>query len=92
MGIVTEEKKETIKSKPRSDDLYDILDNEGNNTLPIDRKLTYNLNTDQEINLLDEEDEDSFGHQFSDEDLKHFADELGLDYILSEHSEDGLDF
>ena len=58
-----------------------------------DRRKNKDKNIDSSIQaLLDEEDEDSFGHQFSDEDLKHFADELGLDYILSEHSEDGLDF
>lgn len=31
---------------------------------------------------------DDWGHQFSEEDLKHFADDLGLDYILEKSRED----
>jgi hypothetical protein len=58
-----------------------------------DRRKNKDKDIDSSIqSLLDDEDEDSFGHKYSDEDLKDFADELGLDYILSEHSEDGLDF
>lgn len=38
--------------------------------------------------LLSDEDEDNFGHQFSDEDLQKFADELGLDYILESKREE----
>ncbi len=34
--------------------------------------------------LLSDTDEDSWGHQFSDEDLKHFASELGLDSLLED--------
>jgi hypothetical protein len=37
---------------------------------------------------LNDEDEDSFGHQFSDDDLKKFADELGLDYIMESKREE----
>jgi len=47
--------------------------------------------TDEDIEknieaLLGEDAE--WGHQFADEDLKHFADELGLDYILEKSRED----
>ena len=38
--------------------------------------------------LLDAEDEDSIGHHFSEEDLKRFADELGLDYIMESKREE----
>ncbi len=31
---------------------------------------------------------DNWGHQFSEDDLKHFADDLGLDYILEKSRED----
>ena len=37
--------------------------------------------------LLSDTDEDSWGHQFSEEDLKHFASELGLDSLLEESRE-----
>ena len=37
--------------------------------------------------LLSELDDDSWGHQFSDEDLKHFASELGLDSLLEDSRE-----
>lgn len=46
-------------------------------------KITKNIEA-----LLDEEDEDSLGHQFSDEDLKRFADELGLDFVLESKREE----
>lgn len=37
--------------------------------------------------LLSELDDDSWGHQFSEEDLKHFASELGLDSLLEDSRE-----
>ena len=43
--------------------------------------------TNKNIEALLGEDAD-WGHQFADEDLKHFADELGLDYILEKSRED----
>ena len=44
IGIVvkTTNVREQIKLNVRSDDLYDILDNESNNTLPIDKKFLTN--------------------------------------------------
>jgi hypothetical protein len=42
---------------------------------------------DKNIEALLGEDAE-WGHQFADEDLKHFADELGLDYILEKSRED----
>ena len=38
--------------------------------------------------LLDEEDDDNWGHQFSEEDLKKFAEELGLDYVMESKREE----
>jgi hypothetical protein len=46
-------------------------------------KVTKNIEA-----LLDDEDEDSMGHQFSEEDLKRFAEELGLDYVLESKREE----
>ena len=46
-----------------------------------------NEDIDQTIEALLEEEED-YGHQFSEDDLKHFADEMGLDYILEKSRED----
>lgn len=37
-----------------------------------------------DIQKLLDDDDLNWGHQFSDEDLKHFADELGLDHTLEE--------
>ena len=52
----------------------------------LEEKRT-NKNIDKNIEALLGEDAD-WGHQFADEDLKHFADELGLDYILEKSRED----
>lgn len=38
--------------------------------------------------LLSDTDEDEFGHQFSEEDLKRFAEELGLDYVMESKREE----
>ncbi len=46
-----------------------------------------NEDIDKNIETLLGEDAD-WGHQFADEDLKHFASELGLDYILEQSRED----
>jgi len=46
-------------------------------------KITKNIEA-----LLDAEDEDSIGHHFSEEDLKRFADELGLDYVMESKREE----
>ena len=40
------------------------------------------------VEFSTDEDEDSFGHQFSDDDLKKFANELGLDYIMESKREE----
>jgi hypothetical protein len=52
----------------------------------LEEKRT-NKNIEKNIEALLGEDAD-WGHQFADEDLKHFADELGLDYILEKSRED----
>jgi hypothetical protein len=46
-------------------------------------KITKNIES-----LLDDEDDDNLGHQFSEEDLKRFAEELGLDYVLESKREE----
>lgn len=46
-------------------------------------KITKNIEA-----LLSDEDDENFGHQFSDDDLKKFADELGLDYVLESKREE----
>ncbi len=38
--------------------------------------------------LLSDTDDEDWGHQFSEEDLKRFADELGLDYVLESKREE----
>jgi hypothetical protein len=38
--------------------------------------------------LLSDTDEDEFGHQFSEDDLKRFAEELGLDYVMESKREE----
>lgn len=52
----------------------------------LEEKRT-NKDIEKNIEALLGEDAD-WGHQFEDEDLKHFADELGLDYILEKSRED----
>jgi hypothetical protein len=52
----------------------------------LEEKRT-NEDIDKNIETLLGEDAD-WGHQFADEDLKHFASELGLDYILEQSRED----
>jgi hypothetical protein len=52
----------------------------------LEEKRT-NKNIDKNIETLLGEDDD-LGHQFADDDLKHFANELGLDYILEQSRED----
>ena len=60
--------------------------------VPVDKQLEdrrqNTKNTKNIEALLDAEDEDSMGHQFSEEDLKKFADELGLDYIMESKREE----
>jgi len=46
-------------------------------------KITKNIEA-----LLYDEDEDNLGHHFSDEDLKIFAEELGLDYVMESKREE----
>ena len=46
-------------------------------------KITKNIEA-----LLNDEDEDNLGHHFSDEDLKIFAEELGLDYVMESKREE----
>jgi hypothetical protein len=60
--------------------------------VPVDKQLEdrrqNTKNTKNIEALLDAEDEDSIGHHFSEEDLKRFADELGLDYVMESKREE----
>ena len=72
--ILGETRKKNIVDVPMDKQLEDTRQN---------KKITVNIEA-----LLNDEDEDSFGHQFSDDDLKKFADELGLDYIMESKREE----
>jgi hypothetical protein len=72
--ILNETRKKNVVDVPMDKKLEDARKN---------TKITKNIES-----LLDDEDEDSFGHQFSDEDLKIFAKELGLDYIMESKREE----
>ena len=72
--ILSETRKKNIVDVPMDKQLEDTRQN---------KKITINIEA-----LLNDEDEDSFGHQFSDDDLKKFADELGLDYIMESKREE----
>jgi Rps23 Pro-64 3,4-dihydroxylase Tpa1-like proline 4-hydroxylase len=72
--ILGETRKKNIVDVPMDKQLEDTRQN---------KKITVNIET-----LLNDEDEDSFGHQFSDDDLKKFANELGLDYVMESKREE----
>jgi len=72
--ILNETRKKNVVDAPRDKQLEDRRQN---------TKITKNIEA-----LLDAEDEDSIGHHFSEEDLKRFADELGLDYIMESKREE----
>ena len=72
--ILNDTRKKNVVDVPRDKQLEDRRQN---------TKITKNIEA-----LLDAEDEDSIGHHFSEEDLKRFADELGLDYIMESKREE----
>ena len=72
--ILNETRKKNVVDVSRDKQLEDRRQN---------TKITKNIEA-----LLDSEDEDSIGHHFSEEDLKRFADELGLDYIMESKREE----
>jgi hypothetical protein len=72
--ILNDTRKKNVVDVPRDKQLEDRRQN---------TKITKNIEA-----LLDAEDEDSVGHHFSEEDLKRFADELGLDYIMESKREE----
>jgi hypothetical protein len=53
----------------------------------LEEKRT-NKKLDKSIEEMLEDDSENWGHQFSDDDLKEFAQQLGLDYILEESREE----
>jgi hypothetical protein len=72
--ILSETRKKNVVDVPMDEQLQDRRHN---------TKITKNIEA-----LLGEDDEDSFGHQFSEKDLKVFAEELGLDYIMESKREE----
>lgn len=72
--ILNDTKKKNVVDVPLDKQLEDRREN---------KKIKVNIES-----LLNDEDDDSFGHQFSDDDLKKFADELGLDYIMESKREE----
>ena len=72
--ILNNTRKKNVVDAPMDDQLEDKREN---------KKIKVNIET-----LLNDEDDDSFGHQFSDDDLKKFADELGLDYVMESKREE----
>jgi hypothetical protein len=74
---------EQILSNTRKKNVVDVPMDEQLEDTRQNKKIKVNIEA-----LLNDEDEDSFGHQFSDDDLKKFADELGLDYIMESKREE----
>lgn len=72
--ILNDTRKKNVVDVPRDKQLEDRRQN---------TKITKNIEA-----LLDAEDENSIGHHFSEEDLKRFADELGLDYVMESKREE----
>jgi hypothetical protein len=72
--ILDDTRKKNVVDVPKDEQLEDVRKN---------KKIKVNIEA-----LLSDEDEDNFGHQFSDDDLKKFADELGLDYIMESKREE----
>ena len=72
--ILNNTRKKNAVDAPMDDQLEDKREN---------KKIKVNIET-----LLNDEDDDSFGHQFSDDDLKKFAEELGLDYVMESKREE----
>ena len=72
--ILNNTRKKNVVDAPMDDQLEDKREN---------KKIKVNIET-----LLNDEDDDSFGHQFSDDDLKKFAKELGLDYVMESKREE----
>jgi hypothetical protein len=74
---------EQLLSETRRKNIVDVSQEEQLKDKRHHTKITKNIEA-----LLDDEDEDSMGHQFSEEDLKVFAEELGLDYVMESKREE----
>jgi len=75
--------REQLLDNTRKKNVVDVPKDEQLEKTRHNTKITKNIEA-----LLDDEDEDNLGHQFSDEDLKKFAEELGLDYIMESKREE----
>ena len=74
---------EQILNETRKKNVVDVPKDEQLEAVRQNNKIKVNIEA-----LLSDEDEDNFGHQFSDDDLKKFAEELGLDYVLESKREE----
>jgi hypothetical protein len=74
---------EQILDKTRKKNVVDVPKDTQLESIRQNTKITKNIEA-----LLDAEDEDNLGHHFSDEDLKKFAEELGLDYVMESKREE----
>jgi len=78
-----EKNQEQILDDNRKKNVIDILRDE-----QLESKRTNKKYTDKTIEQLLSDSKEDWGHQYSDDDLKNFAHELGLDYSLEELRED----
>jgi len=78
-----EKNQEQILDDNRKKNVIDILRDE-----QLESKRTNKKYTDKTIEQLLSDTKEDWGHQYSDNDLKDFAHELGLDYSLEELRED----
>lgn len=74
---------EQILDSTRRKNVVDVPKNEQLEDRRKNDKYKVNIES-----LLDEEDDETIGHHFSEEDLEKFAEELGLDYVLESKREE----
>ena len=91
-SIIQQLDKTASKKEPNAEQILNETRKKNTVDVPMDEQLEdTRQNKKVKVNieaLLNDEDDDSFGHQFSDDDLKKFADELGLDYIMESKREE----
>ena len=78
-----EKNQEQILNETRKKNVVDVPKDE-----QLDAKRTNKKDIDKTIEELLSDANEDWGHQYSDDDLKNFAHELGLDYSLEELRED----
>ena len=78
-----EKNQEQILHETRKKNVVDVPKDE-----QLDAKRTIKKDIDKTIEELLSDANEDWGHQYSEDDLKNFAHELGLDYSLEELRED----